>query len=86
MIVLIIHRTQRGIAAQFAYPARTGYTTLTKADNDYYAIMTEEETLAARSGPHNVEVKLFMADDTRPIGIAEMEDLDSSQVGKIEES
>ena len=81
MIVLVI--SSRGdIAAKFAYPARVGHTELTKSGDDYSAIMTEAETLAANEGVYDVEVKLFFADGTRPVGKARISNLNNSTVGK----
>lgn len=86
MIVMIVHNSYRTVAAKFAYPARVGYTELTQSGNEYSAIMTETETRAARQGAYNVEVKLFLADNTRPVGVATLNILQDSEVGKIDAS
>lgn len=86
MVVLLVRSGINEVSAKFAYPIRDGFTELVKDGDNYAAIMTEEQTRSAKAGPHNVEVKLFKADGTRPIGIAKLKDLEFSEVGKIDES
>jgi hypothetical protein len=84
VVALVVGRGSRKVAAKFAYPARTGYTTLAKSGDDYSAAMTETETLAANAELHDVEVKMFIDDNERPVGKGELEILEISEAGKVE--
>ena len=68
---LVVKRTNE-IVGKFSYPARDGYQTLTKIDNNYTGYLTAEMTMDIATEQIKIEVKPFINGHTAPIGAAEI--------------
>lgn len=68
---LLVEKRTRRVIAQFAYPAETGYSELTKSSNDYSGVITQSETLRIGSEPLVWEIKVDVNGSLIPVGESE---------------
>jgi hypothetical protein len=71
-IAHIVERVSRRIVGKFAFPAKTGYTLLTKVGNNYSGIISQNVTILAHEEKLDIELKPFISDTLIPIGDAEI--------------
>lgn len=79
---LVVKRTS-AIVGKFSYPAREGYQTLAKSDNNYTGYLTAEMTSNISKETVIMEVKPFIDENTAPIGAVEIANIIDNTVKSI---
>ena len=85
VVVVVFGMREKPELAQFAYPAREGYTTLHKVGNRYSGMLPETATAEAPSGDLLMEVKIWNeagANEIKRFRIAATEDVYTQKTTK----
>lgn len=80
---LVVKRTNE-VVGKFSYPAREGYQTLIKVDNNYNGYLTAEMTVNIANEQIKIEVKPFINSHAAPIGVAEVRRIADNTLKTIE--
>ena len=72
------------VISKYAYPAKTGYTTLTKVDNTYSGVLLDTDTSDISAGKLQLEAKTWIGSNWAPIGIIPISAIIANTVGQEE--
>ena len=72
------------IIAKYAYPAKTGYTTLVKDGNKYSGVLLDTDTCDITAGKLQLEAKTWIGNNWAPIGIIPISAIIANTVGHEE--
>jgi len=72
------------VIAKYAYPAKAGYTTLTKAANTYSGVLLDTDTKDINAGKLQLEAKTWIGSNWAPIGIIPISAIIANTVGHEE--
>ena len=72
------------VIAKYAYPAKEGYTTLTKVGNTYSGVLLDTDTSDIAAGKLQLEAKTWIGNSWAPIGIIPISAIIANTVGREE--
>ena len=72
------------VIAKYAYPAKEGYTSLTKVDNTYSGVLLDTDTSDIAAGKLQLEAKTWIGSNWAPIGIIPISAIIANTVGQEE--
>ena len=83
-IVINAVKSPSVVIAKYAYPAKTGCTTLTKDGNKYSGVLLDTDTRDITAGKLQLEAKTWIGSNWAPIGIIPISAIIANTVGREE--
>ena len=85
MVAIFGLKSRNEVIESWAYPAKTGYSTMVKSGNDYSLTLSESATADAKSGYLVMDVKAWFSDGTTLVKRYNLINLADNYVAEIEE-